>query len=436
MIIVKKNHLRLRKKEYKFIRHLCRCSKNLYNQTLYQTRQHFFNCGEFLNYVQTYKLLKDTEVYKSLPSDPAQQVMKVVERNFRSFFGLLKKKHKGNYNRPISIPNYLDKQAYFLIFYPTRPERMKDNFSILVPKHLQDKFGFKKLTIDRPEYTKGKRLKEVRILPKMKGGYFEIEWVYEEEQDIQELNKDTALGIDLGIDNFAACVNSESGHSFILDGKIIKSYNRYFNKELSRIKSIHDKIKLKGSKRKSKMYLKRNRILNDMLNQYVNYIIKYCIYHKIGNIVVGQGYLAQNSCNLGKQNNQNFTQIPFGKFCQKLQWKCEKYGIQYSSVEESYTSKCDHLAGEEMKHSENYLGKRIKRGLFSSSTGVLLNDDINGALGILLKGKHKVEFTQLVSSGCLTQPSRISLLEIKEKSAIQLIELKSLISQAPRLALG
>ena len=86
--------------------------------------------------------------------------------------------------------------------------------------------------------------------------------------------------------------------------------------------------------------------------------------------------------------------------------------------------------------SKNYLGKRIKRGLFSSSTGILLNADINGALGILLKGKHKVDVNQLVSSGCLPQPSRIYLLEIKEKSAIQLIELKSLISQAPRLALG
>ncbi|MFA5759675.1 MAG: transposase [Clostridia bacterium] len=421
MLIVKKNHLKLKKKEFQFLKHLCRCSKNLYNKTLYQTRQHYFNCGEFLNYIENYKLLKNSDVFKSLPSDPAQQTMKVVERNFRSFFGLLKKKQKGNYNRQISIPHYLDKQGYFLVFYPTRPNRMKDNFSILVPKNLQEKFGFKKLTIDRPEYTKNKKLKEIRILPKMKGGYFEIEWVYEEILDIKELDSNTTLGIDLGVSNFATCVNSNSGHSFILDGKLIKSYNRYFNKTMAKLKSIHDKIKLKSSKRKSRMYLKRNNILKDALNQYVNYIIKYCIHHKIENIIVGQGYLAQQNSDLGKSNNQNFTQIPFGKFCQKLQWKCEKYGINYSSINESYTSKCDHLANEEMIYHEEYLGKRIKRGLFSSSTGVLLNADVNGALGMIIKGKHKVDLNQLVSSGCLTQPSRISLLEIKDKSAIQVI---------------
>ena len=56
-------------------------------------------------------------------------------------------------------------------------------------------------------------------------------------------------------------------------------------------------------------------------------------------------------------------------------------------VEESYTSKCDHLINEEMKHHENYLGKRIKRGLFISSIGKQLNADINGAIGIMRKAK-------------------------------------------------
>ena len=86
MFKVQKNRLKIAKEEYLFLKNLCRKSKDLYNQTLYQTRQHFFNCGEFLNYNKAYDVLKTKECYKLMPSDPAQQTMKIVERDYRSFF--------------------------------------------------------------------------------------------------------------------------------------------------------------------------------------------------------------------------------------------------------------------------------------------------------------------------------------------------------------
>ena len=165
------------------------------------------------------------------------------------------------------------------------------------------------------------------------------------------------------------------------------------------------------------MFLKRRRLINETLSQYVNLIVQYCITNKIGDIIVGQGYLAQEGVNLGRRNNQNFAQLPFGFFITKLKSKCERYGAVCMTQEESYTSKCDHLAGEEMKHREHYLGKRIKRGLFRSSTGILINADVNGALGILLKSKREVSTEKLASSGWLTQPSRIKLEEIRALSA-------------------
>jgi transposase len=137
--------------------------------------------------------------------------------------------------------------------------------------------------------------------------------------------------------------------------------------------------------------------------------------------------MAQEGVNHGSVQNQNFVNLPFGKFCLKLKSKCEMYGIHYASIEESYTSKCDHLAGEEMKHHNKYLGRRVKRGLFVSSTGVVLNADVNGALGILLKSKRDVDVNRLAVSGCLTQPSRIRLEEIQVESAK---------SVANRLAIG
>ena len=67
-------------------------------------------------------------------------------------------------------------------------------------------------------------------------------------------------------------------------------------------------------------------------------------------------------------------------------------------VEESYTSKADHIALEEMKHHEKYLGRRVKRGLFKSSTGKFLNADINGAIGMMRKG-NVISDAQLMGLG-------------------------------------
>jgi len=419
---VKKNVLRLNKKEYKFLQYLSRNSKNLYNQTLYAVRQHYFKTGEYLNYFKTYPSLKDCESCQALPSDPAQQVMKVVDRSFRSFFALLWKKKQGNYSLPINIPKYLPKDGYFPIIFPCREGRMKDYFRTNVQKHLQKRFGIKQITFPRPECIKDKKLKEVRLLPKL--NHFEIEWVYEELSIPQQLDEQRVLGIDLGVSNFATCVDSEPGHPFILDGRELKSYNRYFNKRTAKMKpKSHNKLKL---------FDKRRRILNNSLNQYVNFILQYVLENKIGNIIIGEGYLAPK--NLGKKNNQNFVNIPFAQFIQKLKSKCEIYGIKFTITEESYTSKCDHLAKEPMKHSENYLGKRVHRGLFRSSTKVLLNADVNGALGMLLKRNHEISVKKLVNSGCLTQPRRITLREIWKNSSIQLV--KKLTFQAPPLAVG
>jgi len=397
---------------------------------MYLTKQHFANCGEFLDYVKAWELVKHEKIYKMIPTDVSSQTMKIVERSYRSFFGLLKKKQKGNYNRPVDEPGFLPKNGYFILIFPVREGRCEEYFKTQVPKRYQNVFGIKNITIPRPKYTKGKKLKEVRILPKLKGGYFEIEWVYEEEQQIQSVNKKHVLSIDLGVNNFATCLDSKSGRPFILDGRFIKSHNRFINKQVAHKMYVHNKSGLKTSKSKNRLYLRRRNILNNALNQYVNLIVQYCLKQKIGRIVVGQGYLAQEGSQMGRRNNQNFVQIPFGQFCFKLKSKCELYGIEFETIPEPYTSKCDHLALEEMVHHDKYLGKRVHRGLFRSSTGVLLNADVNGALGIMLKSFEKscktssckVSVKRLAGRGCLTQPSRISIVEIQEKSAKNVVE--------------
>jgi IS605 OrfB family transposase len=245
--------------------------------------------------------------------------------------------------------------------------------------------------------------------------------VYEVEPQPQVLNKRRALSIDPGVSNFATCLDSETGRSFILDGREMKAINQWYNKERARIQAVLEKQgKKKTSKRLQQITHKRNRRLQEFLNQYVNLVVQACLAHKIGKIVMGEGWHAQEGTNRGDANNQNFVMLPFGKFAWKLRSKCELYGIEFRTINEAYTSKCDHLANESMCHHDEYLGRRAKRGLFKSSTGAILNADVNGALGIMLKlGIGKGLRTRL-SRGVVNTPWRIRLAEIQQTSSKRL----------------
>ncbi len=63
-----------------------------------------------------------------------------------------------------------------------------------------------------------------------------------------------------------------------------------------------------------------------------------------------------------------------------------------------------------MIHQVKYLGKRVKRGLFKSSTNRYINSDVNGAIGILRKVVSENFIIKLLADrGVATTPFRVSL---------------------------
>ena len=158
------------------------------------------------------------------------------------------------------------------------------------------------------------------------------------------------------------------------------------------------------SKRINKLTLKRNCKMSDYMHKTSRFIINYCIENRIETIVIGNNKDWKQNCNMGKRNNQNFVSIPFEKLISQIQYKSEEVGIKVIITEESYTSKIDHYAGEEMCYHDTYLGKRIKRGLFRSRTGKILNADLNGAIGILRKVSDE-SFKRIVSIGAVETPT-------------------------------
>ncbi|WP_438315556.1 RNA-guided endonuclease InsQ/TnpB family protein [Sporosarcina sp. FA9] len=397
------------KQEYLALRKLSHLSKNMYNVGLYSVRQHFFETKKYLNYNKNYHLCKTNENYAFMGTAAAQQTLMKVEENFKSFFGLLKLK-----DRKARIPNYLKKDSFFELSYPQFKLQEDGTFNIPTSSAFKKEYGA--ITIQFPINLQAEDIVEIRIIPKYNAHYFEIEFVNEVQVEKTNLDENEALSIDLGIDNLAACLDT-LGNAFIIDGKRIKSVNQWYNKENARLQSIKDKQQIIHlTNGQIRLLRKRNYILRDFLNKTTHYMIQHCLEHGIGKIVVGHNKGWKNKSNMGKQANQRFVQIPHSLLMKKIESMCERYGIQFTRQEESYTSKASFLDndpipvyGEITESKPVFSGKRVSRGLYQTRRSFWINADMNGAANILRKCTHTSALAGKVVRGLLAVPVRIKL---------------------------
>lgn len=387
---------------------LCKVSNNLYNQALYLFRQALKNENKWLWYADMDKLMKTTPNiegginYKLLKAQVSQQILKVLDKNIKAYCKAIKdfKSHPANYKAMPQLPSFRKRGSLFNLYYTNQAASIKDGIICLA----------KGLIIPIPQWDKYKErvqnFQQVRILPS--GKKLKVEIVYRQEVKDADLDKSEYASIDLGIDNLATMVTDKG--SFLYSGKFLKSYNRNFNRRLAKLQSIKDKQGIKkATKRMQNLYEKRDRYFEDAFHKYSRIIVNHLIENRIGNLVVGYNTGWKQSVNIGKRNNQKFVQIPFARLASYLKYKCEMAGIRFIENEESYTSKCDALAKEEIGKHESYLGKRVKRGLFRSSTGRYINADVNGAVNILRKVVGESDcINQIIGSGRLLRPIRYS----------------------------
>lgn len=237
-LTVKQQVKHLSKEEYRTIRELCHVAKNLTNEAVYNVRQYYFTEGEYLNYQKNYVLLKNSDNYRTLNSNMAQQILKEVDGSFKSFFGLLKLAKKGRYSfKDCRLPSYLPKDGYTTLvigFIRLNGDKL------ILPFSQSYKKTHRAIEIKIPPILADKKIKEIRIIPKANARFFEIQYAYEAECIQRNLNTSNALALDLGINNLVTAVSSK-GRSFIIDGRRLKSINQWFNKENARLQSIKDK---------------------------------------------------------------------------------------------------------------------------------------------------------------------------------------------------
>lgn len=390
---------------------MCRIAKDLYNQALHlfltslnSDERKWLNYYDFVKQLPQMQNLEGAINYKLLKAQVSQQTLKVLDKTLKGYLKSIKdwKGHKEKYKGMPRPPRYLPRNGYFQLCYPNQSCSVKDGRVYLS----------KNLSIKIPQWKKyGDKLKgfqQVRILPK--GEYTVFEIIYNDDTVVNEnLNYSRYSSIDLGVNNLVTLVNDFT-KPLLYNGKQVKSLNRYFNKEIARYKSLAETNNGKKSIRRIRqLHEKRTNTIDDLMHKVSRHIVRFLNENGIGNLVCGRNKGWKDSINLGKVNNQTFIQIPYERLISQLRYKCESLGIKFIEVEEGYTSKCDALANEEVCKHEFYSGKRVKRGLFQSGVGRLINADVNGALNILRKVVNDSSLIgEIVNSGWLFQPRKLN----------------------------
>lgn len=374
---------------------MCYHAARMYNVGLYSVRQHFFNTEEYLSYYDNYHLCKENENYSILLSSTGQQILRLVDRDMKSFFSLLNLKKEGKYSEEVHLPHYKDKTELMSCFVQGQMVRIHDGKArIGLTKELREMYGldFRYLEFTIPSNVNTSAIKEVRVVPYFDGTEFDIEFIhYKPEAELSTAQG--ILSIDPGVSNLLTCTAHSNGRpdAFIIDGRRIKNINCYYNKAMVRLKSIYSKDKkVQGTTARMRRLIngRKNRI-NACFDAIAKCITDYCLANGIGTVVVGYNKGMKQDVDMGAVNNQNFVFIPVYKLRQKLMSRCALCGIAYVSQEESYTSKASALDLDAIPNYgcddiPTFSGRRVKRGLYKSAD-MQINADVNGSINICRK---------------------------------------------------
>lgn len=378
MHLTETHQIRPNHKLYFICDELCFKSKNLYNAALFEFRQSYFNKEtNTLSWQNINKKFNQSNQfdYRELPAKVSNAVLKKLGNNISSFWGLIK---KSDYNKKIRLPKYLHKtNGRFIVEFDkqTFSSKRDDDNNLIICK----------TSLDLRIPTKVEKPQQVRII--LKVGCYAIEIVYEIKENQPKQNQRVA-SIDLGLNNLAAVVTNDGGNPILISGKKIKSINQYYNKMTSKQKSLLPN-NVFTSKSLDRLWLKRNNKISYEIHKITKFLANYFDERDISKVIIGNNNGWKNGINIGKRNNQNFVNIPYARFINQLTYKCKILGITVITREESYTSKASFLDYDEIPNykdgaTHKFSGKRIKRGLYKSTTRKI-NADINGAYNIMIK---------------------------------------------------
>ena len=370
---------------YAMLDKFCFQSKNLYNHANYIMRHEFIKNRKAVPYGDLDKILKaDGEYpdYRAMPTaQSAQQTLRLLEKNWKSFFKSIKgwTKNKDKYTGKPKLPKYKKKNSRDILILTNQNAKLKDGV-LKFPK----KFGGFELKLKCCEKDNFQEFNQVRFIPKQ--NHIVAEVVYSISICGIKPDNQRYCSIDIGIDNLAAVTTDTGCRAYIINGKGLKSVNKYYNKQVSHYRGIAERMNDKDiTKRIGTITEKRNRKIDDYMHKASRKIVDFCKDKDIHTIVIGYNKDWKRDSKLSKNINQSFGGIPTQRLIGMIQYKAQEAGINVILTEESYTSGTSFLDGEEPVKKNYNQSRRVHRGLFVSENGTKINADINASYQILKK---------------------------------------------------
>lgn len=416
----------------------CQHSNSLINCAIYYTRQNYYTRLESIDnafttywnedelhsgwktskccttYPQLDKALKENPHYKAVAAQAAQQTLQTVGESINGYNKLVDLYYQGKVDRP-SLPRYRKKGGLAAITFPKQALTYKNGcFYPSVSRETKPEL-ITEISLPLPEFIDTDWVREVRIRPNL--GEFWIDWIIDDGQKPININPNLdytqAWGFDHGGTNWLTGV-STCGKSFIIDGRKLKSMNQGYCRLVAKYKQ--GKSDFYWDENLDRIQRKRNNQMRDAINKAAKFIINQCLNDRIGNLVIGWNESQKNRPDMGKRHNQIFVAIPTGRLIERLKQLCSEYGIVLTITEEAYTSKASFLDDDSLpKHGEKPAtwkasGTRIKRGLYRTKLGCLVNADANAAANIIRKVATQLGICLAeVGRGSLALPQRIDL---------------------------
>ncbi|HEY4036723.1 MAG TPA: transposase [Ktedonobacteraceae bacterium] len=385
-------------------------SKNLYNAALYEIRQSFIHQGKYLYYNQMDKSMQRHEAYRALPSKVSQQVLKLLDKNWKSFFAALEayREDPSKFLGCPTLPGYKDKThgRNVLVYTIQAISLKKFKKGVIKPSGLPIEIK-----------TKRKHIDQVRIVPR--NGHYVIEVVYEQEEVQAEVNPAFMAAVDIGVNNLVALTSNKSGFiPRIVNGGPIKSINQFYNKQRERFQKKMS-TNHPASRQLENITNKRTRRIDHYMHTTSKRLIDVLVAEGIGTLIIGKNPCWKQDPTMHKKDKQHFVQLPHARFIDMLCYKARLVGIQVILQEESYTSKASFLDLDpiptygKVASEPVFSGRRVKRGMYKAANGRKINADVNGSYNIMRKASpnvfwsNGVEDVNEVLASLVVHPERI-----------------------------
>jgi putative transposase len=386
-------------------------SKNLYNAALYEIRQAFIHQGVYLPYEEMDKRLKHHQAYRALPAKASQQVLRQLEKNWKSFFKGLKayEEDPTKFTGRPRLPNYKHKtEGRNILIYTIQAISKRGLKRGLVQPSM--------LALSIKTKQDPKNISQVRIVPR--NGYYVVEVIYSKEPIQANVDPSFCVGIDLGVTNLAAIASNREGFiPRLVNGRPLKAWNQWYNKRMKELKKkLPKEDRERVTKQMERITNTRNRRIDHYLHTASKRMIDFLVENGIGTVIIGKNPLWKQEVHNGRQNNQNFVNIPHARLIDMLTYKATLVGIGVEVTEESYTSQASFVdldpiptykPNDETQYvfSGRRLGKRNR--LYRTKDGRKICADVNGAYNILRK--RKPDAFAKGTAGYVVHPVRLAV---------------------------